>query len=89
MATKTFKIGENAVGGKIKITITGKLIQVQALDYFSNKQVSSGSAISNEEGAYWKLKDYLNDLSTSYYAEKCLEWILKQSDVKKELFKNF
>ena len=75
MAKRQFKIGEYAVGGIIAVEITGKVIQVKALDYNSKKEVSSGSVMSDERQAQWKLDNYLNDLTTSYYAGKVLDWI--------------
>lgn len=75
MATKQFKIGEYAVGGIIKVTIKGKLVQIEALDYFSKKQVSSGTCMSTDYDAFWKVKEYLNELTSSYYASKIMEWI--------------
>jgi hypothetical protein len=75
MAKKQFKIGEYAVGGIISVDITGKVIQVKALDYFTKEVVSSGTGISTDEGCRSKLDEYLNDLTSFYYAEKILEWI--------------
>lgn len=75
MTTKSFKIGECAVGGIIKIDITGKVIQVKALDWYTKQVVSSGSAMSDDNNCEYKLDEYLTDLSTSYYASKILDWI--------------
>lgn len=75
MATKQFKIGESAIGGIIKVEITGKLIQIKALDYYTKEQVSSGSGISNESGVESKILWYLEDLTTPFYAEKVMKWI--------------
>jgi hypothetical protein len=75
MPTKSFKIGEYAIGGIIKVQINGKAIQVQALDYNSKKEVMSGSCMSDEYDARWKMLNFLNELTSSYYADKVLEWI--------------
>jgi len=75
MAKKTFKIGEYAVGGIITAEITGKVIVIKALDYNTKKVVNTGSVISNERQAQWKLDSYLNELTSSYYAGKVLDWI--------------
>jgi len=75
MVKKQFKIGEYAVGGIISVDITGKVIQVKALDYDTKEEISSGSELSTDEGAYRKLDEYLNELTTCYYAGKILEWI--------------
>ena len=75
MAKKQFKIGEYAVGGIIAVEITGKLIQIKALDWNSKKAVSTGTITSVDSGAMHKIDNYLNDLTTSYYAGKVLDWI--------------
>lgn len=74
-ATKTFKIGEYAIGGKIKVKITGKIIQIEALDYYTNEIVQSGSTLITESDARRKIDLFLNELTSSYYADKILEWI--------------
>jgi len=75
MATKTFKIGECAIGGIIKVDITGKVIQIKALDYFTKEVVSSGTELSTDPNIERKATDYLEDLSTYYWAAKIWEWI--------------
>lgn len=83
MATKSFKIGECAVGGIIKVVITGKVIQIEALDYYSKKQVMVGTISSNEEGSRRKIDNFLNELTSSYYAGKVMEYIEKNINLKK------
>lgn len=80
MATKSFKIGECAIGGIIKVDITGKVIQIKALDYFTKEVVSSGTELSTDPNIERKVMEYLEDLTTYYYAEKIWEWI--QSKIK-------
>lgn len=75
MATKSFKIGECAVGGIIKVTITGKVIQIDSLDYFTKEKVCGEKTLSNEADSFWKIKNYLNDLTTSYHADNILKYI--------------
>jgi hypothetical protein len=84
MAKKQFKIGERAVGGIIAVEITGKVISIKALDYFSKREVSTGSAISTDRGAENKLDFYLNELTTSYYADKILNWIKSKTEFTNE-----
>ena len=86
MAKKQFKIGECAVGGIIAVEITGKVIQIKALDYYSKKEVSSGSAMSDDSHCAQKLDNYLNDLTTSYYAGKVLDWIKSKVELKKHSY---
>ena len=74
-ATKSFKIGECAVGGIIKVDINGKLIQIKALDWTSRTEVSSGSAMTDDYQSSRKIENYLNDLTTFYHAEKVMDWI--------------
>ena len=75
MAKKQFKIGEYAVGGIIAVEITGKVIQIKALDWNSKKEVSTGTTSVDDSDAERKIDNYLNDLTTSYYAGKVLDWI--------------
>lgn len=74
-ATKSFKIGEYAVGGIIKVELKGKMLSVKALDYNSKNEVMSGSIMTDEYDAYWKTMNYLNELTSSYYADKIMEFI--------------
>jgi len=77
MAKKQFKIGEYAIGGIIAVEITGKVIQVKALDYNTKKEVSgySGSVVATERQAQWKLDNLLNEITSSYYASKVMDWV--------------
>jgi hypothetical protein len=86
MATKQFKIGEYAVGGIIKVDITGKVIQVKCLDWTSKKEVNSGTATTEDPDAYRKLWWYLGEVTSSYYADKVLEWIKSKVKFQKELY---
>jgi hypothetical protein len=82
--SKTFKIGEYAIGGIIQVNITGKVIIVQALDWNTKKEVSKGSAMSDEDNVRHKLTDYLNELTSHYYAEQIFDWIESNVDLKTE-----
>lgn len=82
MATKSFRIGECAVGGIIKVDITGKVIQIKALDWNTKKAVSTGSAMSDEPQCSQKIEEYLMDLTTCYYAGKIMEWIKSKLNVR-------
>jgi len=86
MATKTFKIGEYAVGGKIKVTIKPLVVTIQALDWNSNAVVSEKEFV-NIGGNYWRTKDFLEDLTSSYYADKVLQYILGNSNYTYEMFR--
>lgn len=88
MATKSFKIGEYAIGGIIKVNVDLTTITIQALDYYSKEVVSECSYDISDE-SYWGMKDYLNELTSSYYAEKVMEYIEKTSNVKHQMFRNY
>jgi hypothetical protein len=75
MAKKQFKIGECAVGGIIAVEITGKRIDIKALDYNSKKVVNSSAFLTDYSNCERYIDNYLNDLTTSYYAGKVLDWI--------------
>ena len=85
MATKQFKIGEYAVGGIIKVDI-GNTIKVSALDYYS-KNVVSERTFANEQNSYWEIRDYLNELTSSYYEDKIIEYVESKSNLNKQLFR--
>lgn len=86
MATKTFKIGEYAIGGKIKVSITATAVTIQALDYNSNVVVSE-TIFSNIGGNYWNVREYLEELTSSYYADKVLQYVIDNSNVNYEMFR--
>ena len=75
MATKTFNIGEYAIGGRLQINITGKVIQIKALDWNDKSVVSSGAIESPAPQAFRKIDTFLNELTSSYYADKIIKWI--------------
>lgn len=99
MATKTFKIGEYAKGGVITVEIKGKVIIVIGKDWdFSTgsrkssdqsnaKEFTRGTVESTDPDAYFKLYDFLGNLTTHYYTEQIIEWISSKSEVKKRLFR--
>ena len=82
MATKTFKIGEYAMGGIIKVQITGKIIQIFVQDYYTKETIKTGTTSTEDDGVERKLSDFLNDVTTSYYAGKVMEWIKEKTGMK-------
>lgn len=88
MATKQFKIGEYAIGGIIKVTISNSMITIQALDY-NSKEVLMSNVYVMTESSYWGMKDFLNELTSSYYAEMVMEYIEEKSNLSKQLFRNY
>lgn len=99
MATKTFKIGEYAKGGVITVEIKGKVITVIGKDWdFSTgsrkssdqsnaKEFTRGTVESTDPDAYFKLYDFIGNLTTHYYTEKVIEWIISKSEVQKRMFR--
>ena len=64
---KTFKIGESAIGGIIRVEIPKakkKVWEVSALDWDSDKVVAWAYCYSEQE-----LADYIESLTTPYYAD--------------------
>lgn len=84
MATKKFKIGEYAVGGIIQVDIKGKVLSIKALDYNTKKEVVGGSIMSNDYDAYWKVSSYLHELTSSYHADKIMEYIKSKTTLNNE-----
>jgi len=86
-ATKTFKIGEYCRGGVITAEVNGNRVSVIGKDWDTSKGYNRGSDQSNAKefdrrtvdvthsNARRELDDFLNDLTTSYYAGQVLEWI--------------
>jgi hypothetical protein len=75
MKTKTFKIGEYAIGGIIRITINDSgIIDIQALDWDTKKSIRHGVIVADSNNTFWRTIDYLEELTSFYYAEKILKW---------------
>ena len=74
-SNKRFRIGEYAVGGIIQVDIHGKIILISALDWFTKDIIMSGTTLANDVNAIYRLKNFLNELTSSYYADKIFEWI--------------
>jgi len=85
MKRKTFKIGEYAVGGKIKILIKNKTIVITALDWYKDTNIISARYLAYEPNARYNIKGFLNELTTHYYAEKILEWIESKIELENEM----
>jgi hypothetical protein len=74
--TKQFKIGERAVGGIIKINTEKKNnlhnITISALDWYNKRELYSATFQLKDER---QIDNYLNELTTSYYADKIINYI--------------
>lgn len=87
MATKTWKLGEVCQGGVITVEIKGNKVAIIGKEWDSSKGYNKGSDQSNAKefcrleddvkiaDAYIRLSEYLNDLSTSYWADEIMKWI--------------
>ena len=94
--TKTWKLGEYARGGIITVEITGKIIVVigkewdfstgsrRSSDQSKAKEFTRGTAEATDPNVHRKLDNFLTDLSTSYYADKIIEWIKSKVEFKSE-----
>ena len=78
MATKTFNIGEYAVGGRIKVDISGSSITIQALDW-NTKSVVEEKTFTFFMGR--EMDMFLNELTSSFYADKIMEWIKTKVEI--------
>ena len=87
MASKTFKIGEYCKGGVITIETKGNKVAVIGKDWDMSQGTRKGSNQSNAKewtrlevdstlnSSRREIDNFLNDLTTSYYSDKVLEWI--------------
>ena len=71
---KTFKIGEYAVGGIIKVEYlkAKEIIVVEFLDYFTKEIVLSHSFNTNQ---LWEMEFFIEDNCTSFWADKITNYV--------------
>lgn len=81
-ANKSFKIGEWAVGGIINVQLTGKVVVIKALDYTTKTLIKAGSTTTDTPGFERMIDNYLNELTSHYYAEKIMKWITEKTGIK-------
>jgi hypothetical protein len=94
--TRTFKIGESCAGGVITVEITGKVIAVIQKEWDTStgytkkssqknaEELSRGTILSTDPHAEQKILDYLNVITTSYWADTVLAWIKSKVKLKEE-----
>ena len=92
--TKTWKIGEYAKGGVITVEIQGEIINVIGKDWDMSQGTKRGSnqsnakeftretVLSSHNNCRRILSNFLNDLTTSYYSDKIVEWIESKVELK-------
>lgn len=76
---KTWKIGEYAIGGIIeaKVSQDGNAIAIRNAEYKDNSTISV--RIFRWPLDKSKVEQYLNELTTSYYADKIIQWLMAGS----------
>ena len=84
MTTKTFKIGEYAVGGIIKVTTSNDEIIVKTIDWETKDELSTYKVNPKKMDARYDMLNVLNEITTHYYSERILEWIEAQITFKTE-----
>jgi len=87
MATKTWKLGEIARGGIITAEVKGSKVTIIGKDWDMSAGTKRGSCQKNAEEwtrveidvvssfSFSQLYDFLTDLTSSYYANKIIEWV--------------
>ena len=76
MKTKTFKIGEYAVGGIVTVSISkAGIIHIEFKDWNTKEVVEKASINGTIPNSRPQLLEYLNIYTSSYYADKIVEWI--------------
>lgn len=71
---KTFKIGECALGGIIRVQTTKHHIKIETIDYYEKNVILTGYWGRHDK---YGLNNYLNELTTSYYADMITNYIFK------------
>ena len=80
-ATKEFKIGEYAVGGIIRVEIRGKVVIIKALDYNTKEMLRAGSITTEQQGVESQITEFLEELTSYYYADKIMTWIRSKTEL--------
>jgi len=84
MNLRTFRIGEYAVGGIIRVRINLESIFIQTLDWDTEKEVTRNSFPLNDE-SYWLISDRLHELTSSFYAERIMKFIEENAEIHSEI----
>ena len=84
MNLRTFRIGEYAVGGIIRVRINLESIFIQTLDWDTEKEVTRNSFPLNDE-SYWLISDRLHELTSSFYVERIMKFIEENAEIHSEI----
>jgi hypothetical protein len=82
MASKTFKIGEYAVGGIIRVNTNGETVEIRAMDWNTNDILSKYEINLKREGARQDIVNVLEELTTHYYADNIIKWLQTRINLK-------
>jgi len=76
---KTWKIGEYAIGGIIeaKVSQDGRAVAIRNAEYKDNSTIST--RLFRWPLDKFRMEQYLNELTTSYYADKIIQWLMAGS----------
>lgn len=92
MASKTFKIGEYCKGGIIQAIATKKKVTIIGKEWDFSAGSTRGSNQSNakewirlevstsDANARRKAREFLEDLTTPYYADQVLDWVESKTE---------
>jgi hypothetical protein len=72
---KSFKIGEYAVGGIIRVQTDKDVITIQALDYVTKQPIMEDRFHTERSGYLNQIDHFLFNLTTSYYTDKIMTYI--------------
>lgn len=87
MTKRHFKIEDYSIGGIIKVSITNTMITIQVLDKDTKKVLLTNPFVMTEI-SYWNMRTFLNQITTSHYAEEIMNHIEDKSGINKLVFKN-
>ncbi len=75
MATKTFNIGECAIGGRIKVTTSKTKISIKVLDWETKKPIEGHSQSFTVQAGKRHVTNFLEDRTTFYWSSVISDWI--------------
>lgn len=75
MATRLFKIGENARYGKWRLTTRDGIVLAEGIDWSTNKVIEKTTFPNIERDKGRQLRNYLEGVTTSYFAGKMMDWV--------------
>ena len=83
---KTFKIGERALGGNVKVNIQGTVIKLAFISTADGRELSTGTGETDDKNAYRKIMDFLENNLDAYNSEKIADFIVSKAEVEKKAF---